>query len=694
MKRILISVPGQYYKNIYLPYVWAVLKTHAEHDPEIRAAYEWLEPVYLYHGEAFDQLDQISDLSVDVLGLSCYVWNWSTNLEIARRVKTRNPDCLVVAGGPHPAWGEPGFIDAQGVIDIIVKREGEEPFRRILKAALAAVPDFTGIPNLILRGDRHTEDTGPLDLTGMASPILAQAASLARMSRDLRARGRDAHMMWETNRGCPYSCAFCDWGSATNAKVRRFDMTRLEAEIDWFSEARLHTVFIADANYGMLKRDEETAERLCLSKRTTGYPEYIVLNPPKNRQDVMARITERFCEAGLFALSSVNFQHTRAEVLQAIARENIPIRKLMEPIVRQWTPQTPITAVLITGNPGDTHDLWMDCHDDILEWGFHEDIVAVDFVVLPNAPAGSRAYRAQWQIETIRRRIPLKILPKSGAGDRAENFCEYIVATSSFDRDDWVRMRLWTTIVQGFHNYGATRFISAYLRHYHGCRYRDVYEALVDRAPQGGVIRRLTDRLKAVIGAYLSDPEGELFVDCHADLDFLCPVEGAAFFLAVLDVDGFYADIEEILIDVFHVDPAVAVDLIAFQRGVLITPDYDPAIGRDVALVHNWPEVFRAILTCRPTELPELVGVRVAPSILRIRDTVSGHLGRTPLGFENLADYYLKIVRVGYMRNFTGYFRAAILSDGMDGDVSAAAPRAATTTGMISSSTAAATSAR
>jgi len=86
--------------------------------------------------------------------------------------------------------------------------------------------------------------------------------------------------------------------------------------------------------------------------------------------------------------------------------------------------------------------------------------------------------------------------------------------------------------------------------------------------------------------------------------------------------------------------------------------------------------------------------VRVAPSILRIRDAVSGHLGRTPLGFESLADYYLKIVRVGYMRNFTGYFRAAILSEGLDGDVSAAFPRAATTTGIISSSTAAATSAR
>ena len=32
---------------------------------------------------------------------------------------------------------------------------------------------------------------------------------------------------WETNRGCPYPCTFCDWGSATNTKLRKFENERL-----------------------------------------------------------------------------------------------------------------------------------------------------------------------------------------------------------------------------------------------------------------------------------------------------------------------------------------------------------------------------------------------------------------------------------------------------------------------------------
>ncbi len=31
----------------------------------------------------------------------------------------------------------------------------------------------------------------------------------------------------ETNRGCPYGCTFCDWGSATLSRIRKFDLERV-----------------------------------------------------------------------------------------------------------------------------------------------------------------------------------------------------------------------------------------------------------------------------------------------------------------------------------------------------------------------------------------------------------------------------------------------------------------------------------
>ena len=45
---------------------------------------------------------------------------------------------------------------------------------------------------------------------------------------------------WETNRGCPFSCAYCDWGSAIASKVSRMDMDKLEKELMWFAKIRLN----------------------------------------------------------------------------------------------------------------------------------------------------------------------------------------------------------------------------------------------------------------------------------------------------------------------------------------------------------------------------------------------------------------------------------------------------------------------
>ena len=40
----------------------------------------------------------------------------------------------------------------------------------------------------------------------------------------------------ETNRGCPYGCTFCDWGSATLSRIRKFDLDRVFAELEWCAQ--------------------------------------------------------------------------------------------------------------------------------------------------------------------------------------------------------------------------------------------------------------------------------------------------------------------------------------------------------------------------------------------------------------------------------------------------------------------------
>ncbi len=72
---------------------------------------------------------------------------------------------------------------------------------------------------------------------------------------------------WETNRGCPFSCTYCDWGSATNSKVSRMHLDRVYAELDWFSKNKVEFIFCCDANFGMLPRDYDIALRAAENKK-------------------------------------------------------------------------------------------------------------------------------------------------------------------------------------------------------------------------------------------------------------------------------------------------------------------------------------------------------------------------------------------------------------------------------------------
>src|SRR6516164_8053133 len=96
--RVLISEPNAPGET-FVPYVWAILKSYWEHHASDPKAVAWLDPLY-ERDTAYNGLEKHCDGPVDVLGLSCYTWNWELNCSVARRTKEQNPNCVVVAGGP------------------------------------------------------------------------------------------------------------------------------------------------------------------------------------------------------------------------------------------------------------------------------------------------------------------------------------------------------------------------------------------------------------------------------------------------------------------------------------------------------------------------------------------------------------------------------------------------------------------
>jgi len=602
-RSILISEPQSGGPVPYLPYMWGVLKTYCELTAGLEGAFHWLNPIY---GKAAAEqlLAPHNGSTVDVAGLSCYMWNWSLQCRLAQLIKERWPDCLVVAGGPHPDYKDPAFFDKYPFIDVIVVQDGEIAFSKILCKVLASDKDFTDIPGLILPNPNELWHlaTGKAELPTVFehSPYLEQRTYyepfIAKYPGGVQA-------VLETNRGCPYACSFCDWGSNTMSKIRRFDMARIFDEVDWFGRAGLLHVLSVDANFGIFPRDLEIADKLCNVNQQYGAPKSFYYSPAKNNPDRTREIGKKLHE-GMAIEYALALQHTRQEVLDCVDRSNISVEKQLASIEEFKASGVPVLVQLIMGMPGDTYDLWKACLTDLMERGLHHSFEFYYFNLLPNAPAASEDYRKEWQLETFRRYASQFNMPRERVATSELLETYEVVASKTYTREDWVKMATFAHIVIALHNFSLTKRIAQYLRLTHDISYFDFYSAVIEEFLAGTDV---LDSVKQVFEKVLVDdlPDAdrtfEMDVEGFPEVPYLLEPSQWAAVRICMTIDRFYSDLEHFLIARYP-DVKGLASVVAYQRSVILLPNYDHRQGGEFSTDLDWLAYFEAA--------DELVGQR------------------------------------------------------------------------------------
>jgi len=179
--------------------------------------------------------------NADILLCSCYVWNWKITTTLAKLVKKSNPNCLVIFGGPQVPNYSDGFFEQYPYVDIIVHGEGEYIIENIFDAFLKD-RDFSKIKGIQTKKFRNPPQPRINDLDALPSPLLTNVI-WELVDKDEKIEWCAS---WETNRGCPYACTFCDWGSATNTKMRKFSEDRLMKEVEWLADNKIPYVDCCD----------------------------------------------------------------------------------------------------------------------------------------------------------------------------------------------------------------------------------------------------------------------------------------------------------------------------------------------------------------------------------------------------------------------------------------------------------------
>lgn len=396
-----------------------------------------------------------------------YDWSLDANLAVIEEARRLRPDVVVVHGGPSTPSSahdcEP-FLRALPGRHVAVAGEGEITFVELLDRLAATDP--AGEVELDLRrlhdvaGLRFVDPDTDAYVHGPARPrhdhLEDFPSPLAGGELALVPDDALNIIPIETNRGCPYSCTFCDWGAATMSRLRQFPLERVRSELAWMAEHGVTTWYIADANFGIVARDVEIARDVADYRARTGFPHILVAFPAKNATDRYLEIIDTFISSGITLKAALALQTRDAATLKAVKRSNIKTESYDQLAAESRRRGLPMLTELMIGLPGST----VASFKDDLQWGIERQVRAFLYptVVLPNAPLNDPGQRELLQIRTVDGRL---------------------VSSSSFTEDDRAEMDRVAAAYHCLEVFGTLRHVLRYLQWDHGLRAIDVIHRVV-----------------------------------------------------------------------------------------------------------------------------------------------------------------------------------------------------------------------
>lgn len=445
------------YISQWLPYSIATVWASAESNIEIAQNFEVQEVIFKR-----EPIDDVVNRLVtpDLCMFSNYIWNENYNQLMAAEIKKRYPNCTVVFGGPQVNEDGYSFIEHNQFVDAVVVNEGEISTQSMLLDLLHKRP----LEKVYNKPPR-------VQLAGKPSPYL-DSKLLEKVIKDNP--GTKWATTLETNRGCPFKCSFCDWGSLTQSKITKFDLDRVLLEIDWIAEHGIDYIYIADANFGVFyDRDRAVIERLIENKRRVGNPQNVNITWYKNSSEQVLELAMMLHSANLNRGLTLSVQSMNPETLDNIQRKNMESNNLEKMYSMCNDNNVEFYTEFILGLPFETKASWRKGICDAVELGCHSALEIFPTEILRNSDLAKQIQEHQmeiFQFETVEPRQPTAIPERHN----------FVVSTKYMSRDDLLDSWMWGWLIINFHAYGWTQIITRFANKHLRISMLDLYENFFD----------------------------------------------------------------------------------------------------------------------------------------------------------------------------------------------------------------------
>jgi len=464
--------------NYWLPYSVGCLWSYAQQFDIVKDNFA-LKDILFKRQDPIDVINAID--SPSICGFSCYVWNRNYCLVLAKLIKERWPDCIIAMGGPESSTNMLNL----GYIDSVILAEGEESFVKLLQEIVEQKP-----PTKIFLKTRLKDLDVPSPYTnGLFDGMINDNPGVVWA------------MTLETNRGCPYACTFCDWGSATYSKVRKFNLEHVADDLAWAENNPISYIFCADANFGIFKERDVEIAKMLRSTADRGRLESVNVQYAKNSTEVIFTIAQILGD--LSRGVTVSVQSMNDLTLESIKRKNLDInniRHLMD-LGQKYQVGTYTEAIL--GLPEETLETWKEGLASILDMGQHDSIDIWFCQLLENSELNSFESKVRYGIKTI---SAFDYMPYANKIDYKEIVEEILLvkATNTITTEEMVDAYMYGWMIIQFHISGYTQLYAKYCRNVLDISYRTFYDTLFEKIQASDIFREHYKNLKNIVHHYLT----------------------------------------------------------------------------------------------------------------------------------------------------------------------------------------------
>ena len=195
-----------------------------------------------------------------VVGLSVMTFQRRTAHALIHLIHTVRPEARIVVGGYDPSLAPQAYTDPSLAVDIVVRGEGDETFREILRAIDAeTVTGYGEIAGVTYRHGSSFVDTPPRRVSALDTDAVRLPDRSTRVLPGYTLLGRPVDVV-ETSRGCTFDCSFCSIIEMRGRNFHRFPISRVLADIVDARARGARSIFFVDDNITL---DMPRFEALC-----------------------------------------------------------------------------------------------------------------------------------------------------------------------------------------------------------------------------------------------------------------------------------------------------------------------------------------------------------------------------------------------------------------------------------------------